>query len=230
MISPLAVVCFGGVVPLVLLWPTRPSRGAAVEVGQQSPGIGRAFGFWHRRRLVRRRVEALPIMLELVSRDLRGGATLLAAFERLARSDTPLAPSVAAMVARVHRGDRLTVALDTWAHELEHADAGLVRAVLGLGHVTGAAMAEALDRAALTLRGRRELEAEVRALTSQTRASAMLISVAPVAFLGFLSLIDPSTVAFLVTSPLGWLCLILGSVLDLIGLAWMVRMSRSVAR
>jgi tight adherence protein B len=77
------------------------------------------------------------------------------------------------------------------------------------------------------LRERREVAGEVRALATQARTSAGVLAVAPLAFTGLVSTIEPGAVAFLVTSPLGLACLLLGLALEALGAVWMTRITRS---
>ena len=84
-------------------------------------------------------------------------------------------------------------------------------------------MARAVDRVAATLRERRELRAEVRALATQARASAGVLAVAPLAFAALVSTIEPGVVGFLVTTPVGLACLAVGLGLDGLGALWMAR-------
>ena len=67
---------------------------------------------------------------------------------------------------------------------------------------------------------------EVRALTSQTRASMFVIAAAPVVFCLFASATDPRTSTFLFRSPAGLVCLAAGISLDITGGLWMRRLCR----
>src|SRR5205823_14752762 len=86
----------------------------------------------------------------------------------------------------------------------------LAVAALCLGAETGGAQARAVDGVAATLRERLAVAGEVRALTSQTRASMLVIAAAPVAFCVFASTTDPRTSTFLFRTPVGLACLAAG--------------------
>jgi Flp pilus assembly protein TadB len=73
------------------------------------------------------------------------------------------------------------------------------------------------------------MQAEVRALATQARASAGVLAIAPVAFAGLVATVEPRAVAFLVASPLGVACLLLGLGLEGAGAAWMAHITRSVS-
>jgi tight adherence protein B len=99
----------------------------------------------------------------------------------------------------------------------------LATTAIGLGGRTGGEVARALDRVAATLRERRELRAEVRALATQARASAGVLIVAPPAFALLASTVEPGVAGFLLTSPAGLGCLGAGLALDGLGAHWMGR-------
>jgi tight adherence protein B len=82
---------------------------------------------------------------------------------------------------------------------------------------------------AATLRERLAVAGEVRALTSQTRASMLVIAAAPVLFCVFASTTDPRTSTFLFRSPVGLACLAAGISLDIVGAFWMRRLCRVTA-
>lgn len=167
----------------------------------------------------------LALVLELLSRELRGGATL-------ASATGSIDPAVDLGLGEVHRrlacGGSLGEELDRWTESLAPADGALVRGVLRLGIATGAALADALDRAALILQEREELVAELRSLSAQSRASAFMIAAAPPAFLLVLGVADPRGLTMLLTSPLGWFCLVVGLALDVVGFWWMRRLVEAV--
>jgi tight adherence protein B len=97
---------------------------------------------------------------------------------------------------------------------------------MALGVDTGGAQARAVDGVAATLRDRLALDAEVRALSSQARASAVVIGVAPVVFGAVTAATDARTAAFLFRSPVGLLCLAMGLGLDALSWFWMRRLVR----
>lgn len=183
-------------------------------------------GWWARRR-ARRTPPDLALVLELLARELRGGASLAAAMAALP-SDADL--GLRELRRRVDQGAALGDELDRWSEGLDGRDSSLVRAVLRLGVSTGAALADALDRTAGVIRERRALDDELRALAAQSQASATMIAVAPLGFLIVFALADPSAMTFLVASPLGWACLLAGVALDLVGFWWMRRLVAGVVR
>lgn len=181
---------------------------------------------WARHRRVRTEPD-LALVLELLARELRGGASLTAAMATLPPA-TDL--GLRNVRRRIDEGAPIGEELDRWSEGLAGTDGSLVRAVLRLGLSTGAALADALDRAAAVIRERRSLDDELRALAAQSRASATMIAVAPIGFLAVFALADPSAMTFLIATPLGWACLVAGVTLDVVGFWWMRRLVAGVVR
>ena len=104
----------------------------------------------------------------------------------------------------------------------------LAGTALALGAELGGAQARCLDAAAASLRERASLEREVRALSSQARASAAVMVAAPMGFAVFSGTTDPRVAQVLVSTPLGWACLVGGLLLDGLGAGWMARLARRI--
>ncbi|MEZ5168109.1 MAG: type II secretion system F family protein [Acidimicrobiales bacterium] len=181
------------------------------------------------RRTQRAEVERLPIVLHTVARELRAGRSLAQAIRTVAGEDRTAGPGLRRAVDRIDGGLLVVDALDRWAVELGHEDADLVRAVINAGASTGGAMAAALDRAAGSLHERAELRREIRALSAQARTSALVLTIAPVAFLAVVILSDRSVLVVLATTWAGRACLGAGLVLDAVGWWWMARLAARVA-
>ncbi len=215
-------------------WPDLRPPGRPLVAAARSPRWN--FAAWISRcsyvraRAHRRLIGELPEVLELIARSLRGGANLRGALADVTDQDTPAARSLRSVLLRVEAGDRLGDALDAWAARLDDPNADLARAVLRLGDATGAAVAGSLEQAATSLRDRAALAAEIQALSSQARLSAIVIGVAPLAFLALSAAVDPSSAAVLVTTRFGLACLVLGLGLDAIGVGWMRRLGLGVAQ
>ena len=62
------------------------------------------------------------------------------------------------------------------------------------------------------------------------KTMASILAVAPAGFLLLIGLADPSMVAPLVTTPIGWLCLTAGIGLDACGFWWMRRLVAGIDR
>ena len=177
-----------------------------------------------RRRRLRRRDEQLAPWLERVASGLRAGLSLSAALA----AATPTAPWPLRLdleeLDRSVRAGGLRAGLARWADRADTSPAvALAANALDLGASAGGEVARAVDRVAATLRDRREAQAEVRALATQARASAVVLALAPLGFCALLAAVEPAVPRILLTTPIGWACLVGGLGLEAAGAAWMSR-------
>lgn len=174
------------------------------------------------------RVDAgLPSALEAVARGLRTGASLRQAVaEAAGRTPGALGHELQRVATQAQRGAPLVGALENMAQRRPLPGVRLAVAALCLGAETGGAQAQAVDGVATTLRDRLAVIAEVRALSSQARLSAVVISVAPLGFGAFAAATDPRTAEFLFHTLGGTVLLVAGGLLDGLGWIWMNRLAR----
>lgn len=175
--------------------------------------------------------QSLPGALEAVARSLRSGASLRQAVAEAAASPAGaggrvLAAELARAAAEVGQGASLVVALEGVAARRPLPGLRLGVAALCLGAETGGAQARAVDGVAATVRERLAVAAELRALASQARISALVIGLAPVGFGGFAAATDPKTARFMFHTPAGLALLAVGLTLDGVGWLWMQRLAR----
>ena len=170
---------------------------------------------------VRRRLEMrIPDSLERVVRQLRSGATLPLALRGVGADDVVFAR----VAAELDQGHSLHKAVSGWGAEDELPNRKLTATALELASSSGGATARVLDGVAASLRDRVALEREVAALSSQSRASAVVLVVAPVVFAVAMAMIDHRILDVLVGRPIGWACIGLGLGLDVLGALWMSRL------
>lgn len=173
--------------------------------------------------------QALPGTLEAVARSLRSGASLRQAVEEAggtAGAGRILAAELSRAAAEAAQGASLVAALEGVAARRPLPGVRLGVAALCLGAETGGAQARAVDGVAATVRERLAVAAELRALSSQARISALVIGLAPVGFGAFAAATDPRTSEFLLHTPAGLSLLVAGLVLDGLGWLWMQRLAR----
>ncbi|MEM7141275.1 MAG: type II secretion system F family protein [Actinomycetota bacterium] len=172
-------------------------------------------------------VERLARIAHALARELRMGATLHAAVDAVAGDHDLAGDGFRLMARRVAAGSPVVEELDRWAAALSHPDASMIRAVLAAGASSGAALADVLDRTGERLSDRVSVRAEARALSAQARASALVLTIAPLGFLALMILFD-RRVATVFSDPLGRVCLAVGAALDLLGWLWMRHLVRRV--
>ncbi len=180
--------------------------------------------------LVKRRSQ-FPQALERLAGAIRSGSSLAVALEEAGRATSdPLGPELAALSLGASRGQPMAAVLDGWTREHDDPGTRLAATALVLATVVGVAPARAVDGVAATLRERLEVSAERRALASQARTSALVLSAAPLLFALLLGMSDGAAARFLLHSRAGWVCLAGGLALDSLGAWWMARLTRGARR
>jgi tight adherence protein B len=171
--------------------------------------------------------EVWPAWLEAAGRSARAGASLRESLRDATDSFrcTTIGPHLVRFARVLDGGGPLEQAVDQLRAGDASTDDHLVVRALTLAVRTGGPAAVVLDAVASTLRERAALTREVRALSTQARASAVVMVVSPVAFAVLAGGADPRVLAFLVTGP-GLLCLGVGVALDALGACWMARVVR----
>lgn len=169
----------------------------------------------------------LPVVLEALAGQLRSGSSVAQAIAAVTPSPSRCdLPRHWARLSRLVPVLGVEAALDDWAdREGGSPSVRLAVGALTLAATTGGSAARAVDGVASTLRSRLAVSEEVRALSSQARLSAALITFAPVAFVAVAGVTDRRIVDFF-TSPLGAVVLFVGLGLDAIGAVWMRRLCR----
>ena len=171
----------------------------------------------------------LPSLLEAVARSLRSGAAFPIALREAAGSGSLAAADLAVVLADADRGRPLAEALEKWVVRRPRPGVRLVVGALRVALASGGTPARAVDGVAATLRERAEVDREVRALATQARVSAVVITVAPLAFAALGVLGDERTATFLLRTPSGLACLVAGIALDGFGAWWMARIAGRAA-
>ncbi len=173
--------------------------------------------------------QALPGALEAVARSLRSGASLRQAVAEAgaaAGTGRVLAGELTRAAAEAAQGASLVTALEGVGRRRPLPGVRLGVAALCLGAETGGAQARAVDGVAATVRERIAVAAELRALSSQARISALVIGLAPVGFGAFAAATDPRTSQFLLHTSGGLILLVTGLALDAMGWLWMQRLAK----
>lgn len=171
--------------------------------------------------------DGLPDALESIARSLRSGASLRQAIDETAETCPGLlGRDIATVSCDVDQGRVLSDALDDWGRRRELPGVRLAVSALALGAETGGAHARAIDGVAATVRSRQGVNREVRALSSQARLSGIVIILAPLGFSALAAATDERTAGFLLGTPFGLVCLVVGLALDGAAAVWMSRLSR----
>jgi tight adherence protein B len=197
--------------------------------GHRSPGLGA-------RRQQRRRgarnadaTDELASLIESIAGLLRTGLSLPVALDVSTRDAYGSHGVTASLRHALDRAPHigLASALTEWSNRSDRAteqEPTAARALLIVNH-GGPGAATALDGLAEGLRATLTVEREVIALSSQARLSGSVMALVPLGFAALLSGTDERARTFLLRSPIGIGCLVVGLTLDAVAWWWMRRLA-----
>jgi|SRR5579863_1211831 len=183
-------------------------------------GIG-AF-LWISRRKTKRlqkMEEQMPLAIDVVTRAIRAGHPVISAVQ-LAGNEMgdPVGSEFGLIVDETTYGSEFREALGNFARRTGSQDAHFFAVSVGVQAETGGNLAEILDGLASVIRSRATLAKRVKALSSEGRASALLLSVLPILMVSFLMLIHPEFYTSKFSDPIFWPVIGIIGILYLIGL------------
>jgi tight adherence protein B len=172
--------------------------------------------------------QQLPEALDMMSRSLRAGHALTAAFELVA-SEMPEPISVE--FGRAFEEQRLGMPLERAVREMAarapgNGDLKLFAVSTVIQKETGGNLAEILDGIASTVRERYRFFGKLRALTAESRASAWVVSAMPPAMALFLAVTQTAYMAPLVEKPMGRAFITFGVAAWFLGVVWFQRLTK----
>jgi tight adherence protein B len=167
-----------------------------------------AFWIWlsHRRaNRLKKLEEQMPLALDVVNRALRAGHPVISAV-RLAGEEMgdPIGSEFGLIVDETTYGFEFREALVNFARRTGAADAHFFAVSIGVQSETGGNLAEILEGLAAVIRGRTMLGKKVKALSSEGRASAMLLSALPAFLIAFIFMTQPDYYTSKMSDPVFW--------------------------
>lgn len=176
--------------------------------------------------VIRRRSQeaSVPDAVRAVARGLAAGLPLGDAFRRGADAvDARTAEMMRCCCRALDDGEPLATALGP----LREVDGGdVAAAAIDLHQELGGDLVAALHGVAEGLADRERLRVEARAITAQARVASRIVPLAPVAALGMLAVLAPTSARSLVTDPIGLGILVLAASMTLVALVLVRRIAR----
>ena len=160
----------------------------------------------------------LPDALTLMANALKSGYSFLQAADVVAREmPAPIADEFAWLVKETRVNIPLEDALANLLDRVPSPDLDLVVTAVLIQKQVGGNLAGVLERTAETIRERVRLQGQIRTLTAQGRLSGWIVGALPVALLVLLSAMNPAYLQPLLTTPVGWVLLGAGVVMEAAG-------------
>ena len=175
----------------------------------------------------RRARAALPDLLDHVVAYVRAGGAVAESIHALAGRPGPLAADLGRISARVQLGAPLPDALGAWADERPVPGVRSAAGAIAMVTTIGGSAAGPLEGLAASLRVDEAAAGEARALSAQARVSALVVGLAPLAYLAFSTIADPASARVLVTTTAGRICLSVGLLLEALAAVWMRALVRT---
>jgi tight adherence protein B len=178
----------------------------------------------------RRRTQAFEAQLaeaiDLIVNALRAGYGFLQALEAASRDlEGPIQEELARVVEEINVGANPAAALASIGDRIDSYDFGLVATAVTVQRTVGGNLAEVLENIAKTIRERRRIRGEVRALTTGPRVSSYVLGVIPLGLLFWFSATNAAYRETMFHTPAGKAMIGFATVWSLIGLV----LSRKVA-
>lgn len=149
--------------------------------------------------------DQLPLALDIVIRSLRAGHPVVSALQLVtSEMGDPIGSEFGLIVDETTYGFELREALANFARRTGSEDAHFFAVSVSIQTETGGNLAEILENLAQVIRGRITLGKRVKALSSEGRMSAVILSCLPLFLIGSLALGQPQYYAERWGDPIFW--------------------------
>lgn len=167
---------------------------------------------------IRQIEEQLPLALDIVNRAVRAGHPVISAVQLAADElGDPVGSEFGLIVDETTYGVEFKEALANFARRTGSPDGHFFAVSVSIQSETGGNLAEILEGLAGVMRGRHTLGMRVKALASEGRASAVLLSVLPVLLIGAQLVIHPRVYSDKFADPIFWPVVIITAVIYFAG-------------
>lgn len=186
---------------------------------------------FEQRRYQNRFLAAFPDALDLVGRAVKAGLPVFDAMEVAAREiPAPVGSEFRRTLEEVHIGVDIDEALRHTAERIRIPDFHFYMVALVLQRRTGGSLAETLANLSAIIRRRKELRLKVRALTAESKASVIVLSVLPFVTAAGMMVMNRDLMSTLLTDPRGRFMIGMAIVSLACGIVVMARMIKRSLR
>jgi len=216
-IVSLAVWLFGGLAPLL-------ASLIGFLAGVAVPHL--VIGFMGGRRK-KKFLAILPDAIDLIVRGLKSGLPVTESIAAVAAEMAdPVATEFRRVTDSVRFGQKLETAVWETAKRMDTPEFNFFVISLSIQRETGGNLAEALANLSEILRGRRQMQLKIKAMSSEARASAYILGALPFIMFAIINVVNPGYAAELYTDPRGMIMVGVGLTSLAIGIGVMVKMVR----
>ncbi|MEM7504565.1 MAG: type II secretion system F family protein [Pseudomonadota bacterium] len=176
-------------------------------------------------RRLKKFLSLMPEALDLIVRGIRSGLPASEALRTIGDEiEDPVGTEFKQITDQMKIGVPLDEAMWAAARRLGISEFNFLVISLSIQQETGGNLAEILEKLSDMVRRRETMRLKVKAMSSEARASAMIIGSLPFIMCGVISFVNPNYMSVLFTDPRGWVMIGVGLSSLLLGLVVMAKM------
>jgi tight adherence protein B len=215
-VAPVAVF-FGLMLLMALWWGIGISAGRILISAIFALLIGAVLPLmvvnWKATKMRKKIEDQFPIALDVFVRGLRAGHPIAAALDLLTvEMPEPIGGEFGTVVDEVTYGSEIRDALQSMADRWDSEDMRMFVVSLSIQSETGGNLAEILENLTKVIRDRHSMMLKVRALSSEGRMSAIMLTILPIFTFSLLFIANPKFFLDVANDPVfipGFVCLII---------------------
>ncbi|KQN53701.1 type II secretion system protein F [Pseudomonas sp. Leaf48] len=189
----------------------------------------RLYVSWRYQRRLTRMIEQLPTLLDHAVRSLKSGRTLAdAVLGAIDAAQDPLKNAMGRIQRNVQLGVSLADAASDFAELYEKDELRLFALGLKVNHRYGGNASELLENLIKMIREREQADRQLRAMTGETRITALVLALLPVCVAGYTLLTNPTYLLTMWNESSGQMMLAGAFALQAVGCLVLWRMLRSL--
>lgn len=170
-------------------------------------------------------LEELPNAVEAIVRGVKSGLPLNDSIKIVAKEvKEPVRSEFARVLDAQAVGKSTDEAVKMIYQRVPLSEVNFFVVVINVQQQAGGNLSEALSNLARVLRDRKKMKAKVKAMSSEAKASAMIIGSLPFIVAALVTVVTPNYLEPLFTSTVGYICLGIGAVMMSLGVFIMNRM------
>lgn len=200
---------------LFILIPNVLIAGIGMIVGALLPNI--YINSLHRKQQTKLD-DQLPNFLSLLSNGLRAGLSLNQSISIATEEmDNPIKREFNILLYDLNLGKSLTKGLNDMDTRMQNDNLRILITAIVVQQEIGGNLAEIMDLIAETIRERLKLKRMIKTATTQTRMSALIITILPIFIAGAIFVTSPGYIEPLLTTPLGQILLVITVIMMITG-------------
>ncbi|EGH27929.1 type II secretion system protein [Pseudomonas syringae pv. japonica str. M301072] len=189
----------------------------------------RVFVSWRYEVRVRRMIQQLPQLLDHTVRSLKSGRTLAdAVLHGIDATDQPLKDGMSRIERNVQLGVSLPDAARDFAELYERDEFHLFAIGLRVNHRYGGNASELMENLIKLIRDREQAGRQLRAMTGETRMTAVVLALLPISMAGYFLAVNPNYLLHMWDDESGKIMLSAAFALQATGCVVLWRMLRSI--